>query len=227
MAISTVFIVATFRRYSQQFEQKLCLLPGDEWWRDRAHTAAEQNVLSAPPLPLSLSPVCALRSAECVCALHGSSGCCRGRECAGPSPTRMGETAPRRCKQQDHRPIAFSGKRWSAGVALVPSPVQCPHTCRPGFLAAGEVLGFECRFCQTAVGCLCGLETGAPVVWRVDGRPVGPHTAFTGSQESHITRPAVAGGRRGGVGRPQNADRSVPSARHQLPLWPEWVGLGN
>ena len=210
MAISTVFIVATFRRYSQQFQQKLCL-PGDEWWRDGTHTAAEQNVLCAPPLPTSLPSHRCARSAlqnvsvQCTVRLAAAEV-----ECACPSPTRMGETAPRRRCKQDHRPIAFSGKRWSAG-RLLPSPVQYPHTCRPGFLAAEK---FWVVFCQTAVGCLCGSETGAQpsVVWRVDGRPVGPHTAFTGSQESHITRPAVAGGTRGGVGWPQNADRSVPSA---------------
>ena len=176
------------------------------------HTLQQQQqskMYSLPPsLPLSgvRAPLCRM----CLCSARFVWLLCRG-ECAGPSPTRMGETAPRpRCKQQDHRPITFSGKRWSAGVALdVPSPVQCPHTCRPGFL---QVLGFECSF-SARLQCR-GSETGAQpsVVWRVDGRPVRPHTAFTGSQESHITRPAVAGGRRGGVGQPQNADRSVPSA---------------
>ena len=76
--------------------------------------------------------------------------------------------------------------------------ITCPVSTHLSSRLSGwrEVLG---GFCQTAVGCLCGSETGAQpsVVWRVDGRPVGPHTAFTGSQESHITRPAVAGGRRG------------------------------
>ena len=191
MAISTVFIVATFRRYSQQFEQKLCLLPGDEWWRDRAHTAAEQNVLSAPPPP-SLSPVCALRSAECVCAVHGSSGCCRGRECAGPSPTRMGETAPRRCKQQDHRPIAFSGKRWSAGVALVPSPVQCPHTCRPGLLAAE-------KFWVLSAGS-ARLQWGVCAGWRLG--PGGVESRWPAGGSTHcfhwfpgVTHHSTGGGR--------------------------------
>lgn len=132
MAISTVFIVATFRRYSQQFEQKLCL-PGDEWWRDRAHTAAEQNVLSAPLHLPSLPGERALLCRMCLCSAR-FVWLLQNSECAGPSRTRMGETAPRRRCKQDHRPITFSGKRWWPGVALL-SPGQCPHTCRPGSLA--------------------------------------------------------------------------------------------
>ena len=166
-----------------------------------------------PPLCLSAgvrAPLCRM----CLCSARFVWLLCRG-ECAGASPTRMGETAPRRrCKQQqDHRPITFSGKRWRGPP--MPSPVQCPHTCRPAFLAAllQRSFGwFECSFSSARLQCRGFGDWGPTVVWRVSGRPVRPHTAFTGSQESHITRPAVAGGRRGGVGEPQNADRSVKSA---------------
>ena len=130
------------------------------------HTLLQSKMYSLPPLPpLSLPGVRAPLSAECVCAVHGSSGCCRGTECAGPSPTRMGETAPRRCKQQDHRPIAFSGKRWSAGVALVPSPVQCPHTCRPGFLAAEKFWVLSAGSARLQWGVCAGWRLGPSRRW--------------------------------------------------------------
>ena len=119
--------------------------------------------LCSPSLPLCLSagvraPLCRM----CLCSARFVWLLCRG-ECAGASPTRMGETAPRRrCKQQqDHRPITFSGKRWRGPP--MPSPVQCPHTCRPAFLAAllQRSFGwFECSFSSARLQCR-ELETGA------------------------------------------------------------------
>ena len=91
------------------------------------HTTAKCTLCSPPPL--SLPGVRALLCRMCLlCTARIVWGPLQ--ECAGPSLTRMGETAPPPRCSQDHRPITFSGKRWwDAGGQAAPG--QCPHTCRP------------------------------------------------------------------------------------------------
>lgn len=141
--------------------------------RRNTHCSRAKCTLS-PPLPTSLPSHRCARSAlqnvsvQCTVRLAAAEV-----ECACPSPTRMGETAPRRRCKQDHRPIAFSGKRWSAG-RLLPSPVQYPHTCRPGFLAGEK---FWVVFCQTAVGVSVRVGDWGPAVGGVESRwPAGGST---------------------------------------------------
>ena len=181
MAISTVFIVATFRRYSQLFQQKLCL-PGRGRVVARRSThcsSSRAKCTLCSPSPLSLSGVRAPLCRMCLCSAR-FVWLLQSSECACPSPTRMGETAPRRRCKQDHRPIAFSGKRWWWRRGL-PSPGQCPHTCRgQAFWLARSFLG-GLSFARLQ----CGSETGAR--WRVDGRPVAVHTLLSLLPRSHTS----------------------------------------
>ena len=211
-----------FHRYSQQFQQKLCL-PADEWWRDE-HTLQSAScrakcTLCSPPL---LSPWCALWcSALCrMCTARFPVWLQRSPPCAQvqPTRTRMGETAARRSKRQEG----------SSPDNLFQETMGQPSTWPPvSTHLSSQALGFAKKFwAAAAAGCWAArlqwgvsvLETGAR-----DGGPVGPGGSsthcFHEPPESHITRPAVAGGRRGGgadLSRPRDGPRSVKSPSYRV-----------
>ena len=180
---------------------------------------AEQNVLSAPPL---LSPWCALWcSALCrMCTARFPVWLQQSPPCAHvqPTRTRMGETAARRSKRQEGS---------SPDNLFQETMVGQPSTWPPvSTHLSSQVAGFAKKFwAAAAAGCWAArlqwgvsvLETGAR-----DGRPVGPGSSthcFHEPPESHITRPAVAGGRRGGgadLSRPRDGPRSVKSPSHRV-----------
>ena len=184
MAISTVFIVATFHRYSQQFQQKLCL-PADEWWRDE-HTLQQQNVLSAPPL---LSPWCALWcSALCrMCTARFPVWLQQSPPCAHvqPSRTRMGETAARRSKRQEGS---------SPDNLFQETMVGQPSTWPPvSTHLSSQVAGFAKSFGQQRLQVVGRPDcSGVSPFWRLGPEMVGrwvlarPHTAFT-NHRSHTS----------------------------------------
>ena len=221
MAISTVFIVATFHRYSQQFQQKLCL-PADEWWRDE-HTlqgasSRAKCTLCSPRLLSSLPGVHsgALRSAEC--ALHGSLSGCSGRPRVRMS-SQVGLVWVRLQRdgasgRKDHRPITFSKKRWWANL---PPGHQCPHTCRPRLLDLPKVLGSGCRLLggQTAVGCLRFGDWGPR--WSAGGSWL-VHTLL--SRTTGVTHHSTGGGRgeKRGRGRPFKTPRWTQVSQESFPL---------
>ena len=190
MAISTVFIVATFHRYSQQFQQKLCL-PADEWWRDEhtlqsASCRAKCTLCSPPSSSLPGVHSGALRSAEC--ALHGSLSGCSGRLRVRRS-SQLGLVWVRLQRdgasgRKDHRPITFSKKRW----ANLPPGHQCPHTCRPRLLDLPKSFGQQRLQVVGRPDC-----SGVSPFWRLGPEMVGrwvpvarPHTAFT-NHRSHTS----------------------------------------
>ena len=200
--------------------------------------AAEQNVLSAPLSPL-LSPWCALWcSALCrMCTARFPVWLQRSPPCAQvqPTRTRMGETAARRSKRQEGSSPDNLFQETMVGQPSTWPPVSTHLSSR--------VTGFAKKFwAAAAAGCWAArlqwgvsvLETGAR-----DGGPVGPGGSsthcFHEPPESHITRPAVAGGRRGGgadLSRPQDGPRLVPSPSYCFfdsltPLVQECCNLGD
>ena len=185
-----------FHRYSQQFQQKLCL-PADEWWRDEhtlqsASCRAKCTLCSPPSSSLPGVHSGALRSAEC--ALHGSLSGCSGRPRVRRS-SQLGLVWVRLQRdgasgRKDHRPITFSKKRW----ANLPPGHQCPHTCRPRLLDLPKVLGSSgCRLLggQTAVGCLRFGDWGPR--WWAGGSRWLVHTLL--SRTTGVTHHSTGGGR--------------------------------
>ena len=185
MAISTVFIVATFHRYSQQFQQKLCL-PADEWWRDE-HTQQSKMYSLLPSSPL-LSPWCALWcSALCrMCTarfpvwLQHSPPCAHVQQ----SRTRMGETAARRSKRQEGSSPDNLFQETMVGQPATWPPVST-HL-------SSQVAGFAKSFGQRLQVVGRPDCSGVSPFWRLGPEMVGrwvlarPHTAFT-NHRSHTS----------------------------------------
>ena len=188
MAISTVFIVATFHRYSQQFQQKLCL-PADKWWRDEhtlqsASSRAKCTLCSPSPI---LSPWCALWcSALCrMCTARFPVWLQHPPPCAHvqPSRTRMGETAARRSKRQEG----------SSPDNLFQETMGQPSTWPPvSTHLSSQVAGFAKSFGQRLQVVGRPDCSGVSPFWRLGPEMVGrwvlarPHTAFT-NHRSHTS----------------------------------------
>ena len=188
MAISTVFIVATFHRYSQQFQQKLCL-PADEWWRDE-HTLQSASsrakcTLCSPPL---LSPWCALWCSALyrMCTARFPVWLQHSPPCAHvqPSRTRMGETAARRSKRQEG-----SSPDNLFQEAMVGQPSTWPPVSTH---LSSQVAGFAKSFGQRLQVVGRPDCSGVSPFWRLGPEMVGrwvlarPHTAFT-NHRSHTS----------------------------------------
>ena len=178
-----------FHRYSQQFQQKLCL-PADEWWRDE-HTLQSAScrakcTLCSPPL---LSPWCALWcSALCrMCTARFPVWLQRSPPCAQvqPTRTRMGETAARRSKRQEG----------SSPDNLFQETMGQPSTWPPvSTHLSSRVAGFAKSFGQQWLQVVGRPDcSGVSPFWRLGPEMVGrwvpvarPHTAFT-NHRSHTS----------------------------------------
>ena len=187
MAISTVFIVATFHRYSQQFQQKLCL-PADEWWRDE-HTQQSAScrakcTLCSPSSPLSLVctlVLCRMCTARFPVWLQHPPPCAHVQ----PSRTRMGETAARRSKRQEGS---------SPDNLFQETMVGQPSTWPPvSTHLSSQVAGFAKSFGQQRLQVVGRPDcSGVSPFWRLGPEMVGrwvlarPHTAFT-NHRSHTS----------------------------------------